>query len=64
MGLPTYAFVLYFWSHAGFGKIWSGNQICIKIFYLALQNNLLINYKDTTSNQTQALELLYFLPFW
>lgn len=62
--LPTYAFVLYFWPHAGFGKIWSENQICIKIFYLVLQNNLLINYKETTSNQTQSPELHYFLPFW
>lgn len=38
--LPTYAFVLYFWPHAGFGRIWSENQICIKIFYLVLQTSL------------------------
>jgi len=62
-GLPTYGFVLYFRPYAGFGKIWSGNHICMKIFYLVLQNNLLTNYKVTTSNQTQAPKL-YFLPFW
>lgn len=62
--LPTYAFVLYFWPHAGCGKILPENQICIKIFYLVLQNNLLIHYKETISYQTQSPELHYFLPFW